>query len=73
VIAMDRSNYHDLSSMDRAGALDGKLSLLLDHAQGTTTQDVPDPYYEGNFDKVYQLVRSGCEGLLARIRQERGI
>ncbi|MBN1314741.1 MAG: low molecular weight phosphotyrosine protein phosphatase [Anaerolineales bacterium] len=73
VIAMDRSNYHDLHRMDRTGALDGKLSLLLDYAEGSTLKDVPDPYYEGNFENVYRLVRSGCKGLMNHIRQERGI
>jgi protein-tyrosine phosphatase len=30
-------------------------------------RDVPDPYYSGGFDYVYELVRSGCQGLLAHI------
>jgi protein-tyrosine phosphatase len=34
---------------------------------------VPDPYYTGNFDYVYQLVTDGCRGLLAAVRQEEGI
>ena len=37
------------------------------------TRDVPDPYYASNFEYVYRLVESGCQGLLAHIRQEEGI
>jgi len=25
---------------------------------------VPDPYYENNFEEVYDLVTAGCKGLL---------
>jgi protein-tyrosine phosphatase len=45
----------------------------LDFAKNTTEQDVPDPYYAGNFEYVYQLVEDGCRGLLATIREREGI
>jgi len=70
LVAMDSSNLRSLKQMDRTRIADGKLSLLLNHAPQTGRQDVPDPYYEGNFEKVYRLVEAGCAGLLARIRQE---
>ena len=73
IVAMDRSNLQALQRIDHSGATDGKLSLLLDHAPQVEPTDVPDPYYEGNFERVYQLVKAGCEGLLRRIRQERGL
>jgi protein-tyrosine phosphatase len=34
---------------------------------------VPDPYYNGRFDEVYDLVERGCRGLLQRIVAEQGI
>jgi len=73
VVAMDRENLRDLKRMDRRAVLDGKLSLLLDEAPQTGHREVPDPYYSGGFERVYQLVEAGCEGLLARIRQEHGL
>lgn len=74
VVAMDRSNLRALKQMARdTPELENKLSLLLDHAPGTERQDVPDPYYEGNFEKVYQLVLAGCEGLLATIRRRHNL
>ncbi|GIV81345.1 MAG: hypothetical protein KatS3mg051_0699 [Anaerolineae bacterium] len=43
-------------------------------ADGISTREVPDPYYNGQseFEYVYRLVRRGAEGLLAHIRAEKG-
>jgi len=48
---------------------EGKEPLLdlADPAVTRGVRDVPDPYYSGGFDYVYELVRSGCQGLLAHI------
>jgi protein-tyrosine phosphatase len=34
---------------------------------------VPDPYYTGGFDRVYELVSAGCSGLLRHIREKENI
>jgi protein-tyrosine phosphatase len=73
LVAMDQDNLQDLKWLDRQGVASGKLSLLLDYAPQVGRRDVPDPYYEGNFERVYRLVEAGCEGLLAHIRKEHGI
>ena len=70
LVAMDRSNLRSLKRLDRGGVTDGKPSLLLDYAPDSGLVDVPDPYYEGNFERVYRLVEAGCAGLLAHIRKE---
>jgi protein-tyrosine phosphatase len=36
-------------------------------------RDVPDPYYNGRFDEVYDLVEQGGRGLLERIISEQGL
>jgi protein-tyrosine phosphatase len=65
IIAMDHENVSDLRSwrFDRK-----KLSRLLDYALDQDYRDVPDPYYDGRFELVYQLVSKGAEGLLEQIR-----
>jgi protein-tyrosine phosphatase len=67
VIAMDSDNLRELEQ--RFGR-HPRLHRLLDFAAETTEKDVPDPYYTGNFEYVYQLVTDGCRGLLNKIRQE---
>ena len=50
-----------------------RLYRLLDFAEGSDVSDVPDPYYTGNFEYVYELVEEGCRGLLAFIREQENI
>ncbi len=73
LIALDRDNYYDMKAMARDFTLDGRLHLLLDFANGVNISEVPDPYYNNNFEYVYGLVEAGCEGLLAHIRREHNI
>ena len=73
VIAMDADNVADLRRMDRQNALNGKLHQLLEFAPAGYPRDVPDPYYDGKFDLVYELVDAGAAGLLDHIRAEHGL
>ncbi len=73
VIAMDRENLAALRRLDRRGASTTRYHLLMEFAPDLGYRDVPDPYYEGNFDLVYRLVRAGCEGLLEHIRRQEGL
>lgn len=70
VIAMDQSNLEDLQ---RRYGDHPRLARLLDFASNGAERDVPDPYYTGNFEYVYNLVEDGCRGLLARIREEQNL
>lgn len=73
VLAMDHYNMSDLQSIGRRVSLDGRLHMLLSFVEGVRLSDVPDPYYTGNFEEVYQLVEAGCRGLLAHIREQEKI
>ena len=66
VVAMDRANVQNLRRW-------GKVPRLLEYAEKANVLDVPDPYYEDNFDEVYELVENGLRGLLSHIRQQEGI
>ncbi|MBP7997727.1 MAG: low molecular weight phosphotyrosine protein phosphatase [Chloroflexi bacterium] len=74
IIAMDSNNFSNLS---RLSASHPRLYRLLDFACPATRQnngpDVPDPYYTGDFETVYQLVAESCTSLLATIRQQEGL
>ena len=69
VIAMSAENMRDLG--DRFGDHPRQYRLL-DFAENRDEQDVPDPYYEGNFEYVYELVENGCRGLLKSIQKSEG-
>lgn len=70
IIAMDESN---LSELKRRYGNHPRMYRLLDFASQSNERDVPDPYYTGNFETVYELVRDGCRGLLATIREQEGL
>jgi protein-tyrosine phosphatase len=70
IIAMDMSNIRDLQS--RFG-YHPRMHKILDFANEVDIDDVPDPYYNGNFEEVYLLVEDGCRGLLAMIREEENL
>jgi protein-tyrosine phosphatase len=73
VLAMDNEN---LSHIQRYSGKRAAVRLFLTDAvqAGTVSLDeVPDPYYDGRFEYVYELVTKGCIALLAQIRVEHGI
>jgi protein-tyrosine phosphatase len=76
VVAMDRANLGELRALAQgAGGVDAiraELSLLLDHAEDVDVDEVPDPYYVGGYDRVYDLVDAGCRGLLEHIEGRLG-
>ncbi|MBI5564648.1 MAG: low molecular weight phosphotyrosine protein phosphatase [Chloroflexi bacterium] len=70
VVAMDSENLSDL----RSWPIDqGKVSRLLDYAADINVRDVPDPYYDGRFELVYELARLGSQGLLKHIREQHAL
>lgn len=67
IVAMDTSNERDIRKM--LGVPKGEQVIrFLSMMPERGLADVPDPYYSGNFDEVYELVKSGCEKLLAFVK-----
>lgn len=71
IIAMDDDNLIDIRKMSSSSPTN--VYRLLDFAPQTGERNVPDPYYNGGFDYVYNLVLAGCSGLLQFIRDERSL
>ena len=70
LIVMDDKNLRDVQTLATGRA---HLARLLDYAPGVLDKNVPDPYFTGDFDAVYALVRAACENLLREVRQSHGI
>lgn len=71
VLAMDKSNYANIQR-ETTRDTEADVRMFLSYANGaglTTTEEVPDPYYNDNFDEVYDLVRNGSQALLDHIRE----
>lgn len=67
VLAMDGENHRNLMAICPDGRED-KLRMCLDFAANAERREVPDPYYEGGFDRVYDMIEDAAQGLLADIR-----
>ena len=66
IVAMDSSNVRNIRRMEAAGD-EARVVRLLEAVPGVP-DDVPDPYYEGGFDSVYDLVETGCRALLRTLQ-----
>lgn len=69
IVAMDRFNVADLKAM---GVPESRIELLTDYVPSKLGEDVPDPYYTGNFEYVYELIDEATDRLLDRIIGEVG-
>lgn len=63
ILTMDRSNLADLEAL-RPQHSTARLYLYL---EGDMPDEMPDPYYEGGFDRVVTLVEAGARRWLADI------
>ncbi len=70
IIAMDKSNMHNLYSMDRKNQYTHKLKMMTDYCSTIRTEEVPDPYYDGpeGFDHVLNILEDACNGLLSQLK-----
>ncbi|MBL4693104.1 MAG: low molecular weight phosphotyrosine protein phosphatase [Magnetovibrio sp.] len=69
VLAMDGQNHQNLLKICPPEHLE-KLYMFLDFAPALGIRDVPDPYYEGGFDGVYDMIEDAAKGLLADIQKK---
>ncbi len=69
IIAMDESNKKNI--LDVLGSRhQEKVFQLLDLVEEAVDKNVPDPYFTGNFEEVFELVTKGCNNLLNKIMIE---
>lgn len=65
IVVMDRMNVR-LADRITGGDPDGKISLLMDYTERAGAE-VSDPWYTGDFERAYNDIYEGCEGLLKAI------
>lgn len=64
IVGMDSANMRNMERVFK-GDPEGKLYKLLEFAG--SGRDVADPWYTGDFDRTYEDVCDGCEGLFGFI------
>lgn len=73
VLTMDEMNRADVLALRRASDYKAVVRPLLEYAPHLNIAEVPDPYYTGGFEAVYQMIDVACDGLLAAIRRDHGL
>ncbi|MBX3275382.1 MAG: low molecular weight phosphotyrosine protein phosphatase [Sandaracinaceae bacterium] len=72
VVAMDHQNVRNLRRLP--GGAERTIHLFRDFDPGSPAgSEVPDPYYEGGFDAVFDICRAAAAGMLARLRDTHGL
>ena len=66
IIAMDIDNLEILKSICPEDG-SSEINLLLDFAPEIDLQNVPDPYYEGKFEEVFEMIHKACNSLLGNL------
>ncbi len=69
MICMDQSNAENVRRIP--GGQNANLLFFMDLLPEEELREVPDPYFTGNFEQVYQLINAGCDVLLDRIIKEK--
>jgi protein-tyrosine phosphatase len=72
ILAMDADNFANIESKLSKNT-SATVRLFMEYAPQMQVHEVPDPYYTGGFDHVYELVTAASAGLLDAIRQEHNL
>ncbi len=64
ILAMDSSNYQDIIKHARNESDKKKVKLILNYSSPGSNKAVPDPYYEGGFDHVFNEIENAIDHLI---------
>ncbi len=64
ILAMDSSNYQNIIKLARNLDDENKVKIILNYAYPGMNKAVPDPYYEGGFDFVYNEMEKAIDVLI---------
>ena len=65
ILVMDDSNFNNVMLLASSSQEEAKVEKLLDYGN-TAIKDVPDPYYEGGFDGVFNLIEQAIDDFIAK-------
>jgi protein-tyrosine phosphatase len=72
ILAMDSSNYQDILSICKTESERQKVQLLTNFSSPGKNMAIPDPYYKGNFDEVFDMLDEHLNGLIhAFVKEEK--
>ena len=66
IYVMDSHNYNDVIALAPDQSSMDKVELILNEIHPGRNEQVPDPYYIDGFDKVYAMLYTACEKVVAK-------
>lgn len=69
IIGMDKQNIADLIELAPDG-MEDKVHLYMEVVDGKQSQEIPDPWYSGQFEKTHQMLMEGMKPWLTRFKEE---
>ncbi len=66
VFAMDSSNYQNIRRLAASPNEAKKVELIMNMVQPGYNENVPDPYYNNGFDRVFTMLDQACEQIIKR-------
>lgn len=70
IVAMDRSNYSDLLKMSADEFERQKVHLFMNIAYPDSHEDVHDPYYDGTFQEVFDVIDKAGDLIIENLKKE---
>ncbi len=64
ILTMDTSNYNNVRKMITDNSQLDKIKLILNYVTPEQNRSVPDPYYEGGFPKVYDMLEMAVDRII---------
>ena len=71
MVCMDDSNLANLRKLPGGDQAD--IIKFMDLLPDEELREVPDPYFTGNFEQVYDIINSGCDVLLSKIVKDHNL
>ncbi len=69
IIAMDKSNYSELMNLAGNSKNSKKIKLYMNLAYPGKNIDVPDPYYDGRFVEVFDLLYDASDKIIEKLTE----
>ena len=66
LIVMDQQNYNNTIRLCSSPQQESKVKMLLNYSYEGENRAVPDPYYEGGFENVFNMIKEACEALIEK-------
>jgi protein-tyrosine phosphatase len=64
ILAMDQSNFNDILRLSSNNSQSDKIKLILNYVYPGTNLAVPDPYYDGSFQRVFDLLDQAADRII---------